>query len=184
QRGLGILVHRRIARAVEPLAQEPRDGLAHRLEARVEEHGAEQRLERVGEDRRAAEAAALELALAQASALADRDAERRLRERRLVHERGAQPRQVALGKLREALVEERRDGAIEQAVAEELEPLVVRRAEAAVRERLAGELRVCEGVAQQALERGEVGGLARARLARHCFAVVTEKSRQALALPM
>ena len=147
QRGLRILVHGlRAAASSSALGEQPLDRLAHRLEARVEVHRAQQRLERVGEDRGAAKAAALQLAFAQAQQLAQAQALRGLEERGLVHELRAQAREVAFGKLREAFVEERGDRAVEQAVAEEFEALVVRRAEAAVRERPA---RRCAGSAKR-----------------------------------
>src|SRR5205085_1062542 len=82
---------------------------------------APQRLEGAGEDRGPPKAAALELALAQAKPLAQSHACCDLRERSLVHERRAQARQVAFGKLGKTLVQECRDRAVEQAVAEEFE---------------------------------------------------------------
>src|SRR5258706_4700873 len=183
ERRLRILCHRQPFGAFEPVGEELGDCALHRIESAIEEDRAEQCFERVGEDRRAAEATALELAFAQPQPVTEPQAECGPGERGLVHERRAQARQVALGKVGEALIEEYRDGAVEKSVAEEFEPLVVRRAEAAMRERLAGECGIGEGVSEPALEIGKpLGGLPAGRLLAGHLAVVTTKSRQALML--
>jgi hypothetical protein len=196
---LALGLHHRIARQLQATPLEVL--LELRLRVLVDgaaagalEPVAQQALDRVGEDRGTPEAAALELALAQPQPLAQAQLARDLEERRLVHEPGAQPREIAFGKLRETLVEERGDDAVEEAVAEELQALVVRSAEAAVRDRLAREIRRGEAVPQAAFQLDEaLEGLGvPGRPARHCEAsesdeadsgaVDTEKSRQALML--
>jgi hypothetical protein len=162
QRGLRVLLHRLAVAVLELPGEQRRDHPPHRLEAAVQVHRAQQRLERVGEDRGPPEPAALQLALAQAQPVAEAQSGCDLGKRRLVHERGAKPREVAFGKLREALVEERGDGAVEQAVAEEFEALVVDGAVAAVGEGLPGEAGIGEGMADAALQLGEALGRGRA----------------------
>ena len=80
-------------------------------------------------------------------------AAREARQRLAVDEARADPRQLAFGDLREAPVQDRRDGAIQYGVADELEALVMIGAEAAVRERLQEQLRTAEVVAEPAAER-------------------------------
>ena len=144
QRGLGVLGRRRLAHLSRRPAKRPRTTLAHRVEAGVEVHRAEQRLEAVGQDRGAPEAAALQLALAQQQLVAQLERLRDLEEGGLVHEPRAQARQVALGEARQALEEEDGDHAVEQAVADELEPLVVVGGVAAVGDGAAQERRIAE----------------------------------------
>ena len=127
---------------VERLAEQRAHHGARGLEAAVEKRRADHRLQRVGEDRRPARAAALQLALAQQQLRAEVEAPRDRGERLLVDEVRAQPRELAFGQLRKLVVELERDDAVQHAVAEELQPLVVGRAVAAVGQRAAQQLRL------------------------------------------
>jgi len=82
-------------------------GLPRRLVAGVEEHRAEDRLDRVGEDRGPRLGPRGELALAQAQVLADAERLGDFGERLLAHQARAQARELAFGELREARVEGR-----------------------------------------------------------------------------
>ena len=87
----------------------------------------------------------------------------------------AHPRQVTLGHSREALVEQKRDRAVEHAVADELESLVVFGREAAMRERLMQQLRMAKNVAERY----------RACVPSHSYLLAEAwKSSRMLALPM
>ena len=113
------------------------DRRARRVEAAVEEDRAEQRLERVGEDRRPLGAAAPALALAEAQRRAERELRARAVQRVAVDQvarAGATGRPPA-GRGKRG-VELGGDDAVEHGVADELEPLVVGGAVAAVGQRL------------------------------------------------
>ena len=127
------------------------------VEAAVEEGGADQRLERVGQDRRALRAAAAGFALGQAQHLRQAERQRGAVQAVLAHQVGAHARQVAFVRAGEALVQQRRDGQVQHRVAEELEPLVVVGAEAAVRQRARQQRGLRKAMAQallQGVERG------------------------------
>ena len=139
--------------------------LARGAVAAVEEYRAVDRLQRIGEDRRAFRAFVARGALVQAQERARCRARAPMRGQRfLADQAGAHPRQLALGQLRMALEQQLGHGAAEHAVAEELEPLVVRRAEAAVRERLREQRGILEAVADAPLEY-RMAGHRRARAA-------------------
>ena len=118
------------------------------VETGVEKHGADDRFERVGENRRAGRAAAAQLALAEADGIAQLERGAEARQRIAVDEVRAHARQLALGDPWKSPVQNRRDRAVEHGVADELEPLVMDRAEAAVRECLAQQFRTAERVIQ------------------------------------
>ena len=125
------------------------------LQAAVEEGGADQRLEGVGQDRCAQGAAAARLALAEAQRLGQAELERGPVQAVLAHQMGADAGEVALVGAAEAVEEEARDDQAQHRVAEELEPLVVVGAEAAVGQRALQERRIAEAVADALLERDE-----------------------------
>src|SRR5262249_27401127 len=153
QARLGVL--RRPLR-IEALDQRPESGehrLARGVVAAVQEHRAEHRLDRIGEDRGPRLGAGGELALAQAQVLADAERLRHLGERLLADQARPQARELALRELRETRVEHVGDGTAEHAIAQELEALVVLGAAAAVRQRLLDKARIVEPVAQPFLER-------------------------------
>ena len=127
------------------------------LEPAVEVHGGDDRLHRVGEDRRLGASARRVLALAEAQRRAEVELLRDLGERLRAHHRGAQLGQLALGQLRVLLVGEVGDDEAEHGVAEELEALVrlldaLLRAVRAVGERAVEEVVVDERPAQRELE--------------------------------
>ena len=108
--------------------------------------------------------AAAQLPLTQAQVLSQLELLRHAGQRLAVHQLGAQPGQLALGRLREALPQRLGDQEAEDGVAEELQALVVARLGTAMGERIVEQLRVGEGVAQpphQAL-----------RVLPHCIMVV------------
>src|SRR5205085_12558211 len=125
-----------------------RDCGAGRLVAAVDESGAEERLYRVGQDRR-------RHLHARAQAQLGTELERlgNRRQALTAHELRAKARQAPFGELREALEELLGDGAAEEPVADEFQPLVVLGGEAAMRERLLEELGPPEAIAEPAFER-------------------------------
>ena len=124
--------------------------------------GADQRLDRVGQDRRPRRAAAARLALGQLQRVGQAEHERDPVQAVLAHEVGAHAREVALVGAGEAVEQQPRDGQVQHRVAQELEALVVVGAEAAVREgaleqRALGEL-VAEPLLDQRRPRAGVDG--------------------------
>src|SRR5690606_7317457 len=96
---------------------------------------AEERLEGIGQDGLAPEAARLELARAEPQLLAQVDLRGDDRERLTAHEARAESRQVAFVGRSELAEDQDRDDAVEHCIAEEFQALVVRTAGAAMRER-------------------------------------------------
>ena len=142
---------------------------ARRLEAAVEERRADQRLERVGEDRRALGAAAARLALRQAQHVGQAERQRHAVQAVLAHQVGPHAGQVAFVRTGEALEQQARDGQAEHRVAEELEALVVIGAEAAMGQRAGQQPGLREAVAEpllQLIEKRIHPG--RAQLEREC----------------
>ena len=135
---------------------------AGRRDPAVEVDRAEQRLERVGEDRAATEAAALQLTAAEPQLLAEPQPARDRGQRAAAHQRRPVAAQVALVGVRVLAKQQHRDGEVEHRVAEELEPLVVALAGAAVRERRVEQRRVAESVPEARL--GPFAGGQQARL--------------------
>src|SRR5208282_4244781 len=113
------------------------DGGMGSLKAAVEQDGTEQGLERVSKDRRPGGAAAPYLPLAELEHRPEVKRHGVPVQRIAIDEACAHPRQVALGQLREAVIEHECDGAIEHAIADEFEPFVMIGGEAAMRKRLA-----------------------------------------------
>ena len=130
---------------------------ARGLEAAVEERRADQRLERVGEDRGAQRAAAARLAFAEAKQLRQAELERGAVQAVLADEVGAHARQVAFVGVAEAIEQQARDDEAEHGVAEKFEPLVVVGAEAAMGQRALQEAGIGEAVADALLQCDETG---------------------------
>ena len=124
------------------------DHAAGGVEAGVQEHGAEQGFDRVGQDRWPAKTAALQFAFAQAQVLGQLQALGDVRQRSLLDQVGAQARQIALVDLRVTLEQHRRDDEVEHGIPEELQALVVARPMAAVGQRLFKQCWVTEVVIQ------------------------------------
>ena len=114
---------------------------ARRLEAAVEERRADHGLQRVGEDRRAAHAAALQLALAEPQVLAEIEAPRQLAQA-TARARGSRAGATARlrSESRKRVYSSAATTQLSDAVAEELEALVVWSAVAAVGQRLREQL--------------------------------------------
>src|SRR5207253_10405091 len=152
QLGLGVLRRPLGIELREPLVEDAQHGGARRRVATVEEYRAEERLQRVGEDRGARLRGRHQLAFAQAQQRRQAELARQLGERLGAHQARAQPRELSLGQRGVAAVELLGDGAAEHAVAQEFEPFVVQRAVAAVRQRLLEQLGFREAVAERALQ--------------------------------
>ena len=133
--GLGVLGPARDLGRLDHLAEQAVHERSRGRQAAVEEGRADQRLERVGQDRRAQRAAAAGLALAEAQQLGQAELERGAIQAVLAHQVGADAGQVALVGIAEAVEQQARDDQAQDRVAEELEALVVVGAEAAVGER-------------------------------------------------
>jgi hypothetical protein len=111
-------------RGLEARTQEPADRFVGRVDATIEIHGPEDRLHRVGQDRRLEAAAGCDLPPAQAQQLAEPDRSTHLRQSGRVHQRGAGLGQVAFGPVAETRVEPLRHHEAQDRVAEELQPFV------------------------------------------------------------
>ena len=127
------------------------------VEAAVLEGRADQRLERVGEDRGAQRAAAARFAFAEAQQLGQAELQRGAVQAVLAHEMGANAGQVALVGAAEAVEQQARDDQAQDRVAEEFEALVVVGAEAAVGQRPLQEAGVGKAVSDALLEDDEAG---------------------------
>jgi hypothetical protein len=98
QARLGVLVAG--CRRIDGRQQRPveiREYFLCRREAAVEADGADQGFECIGKDGWSAKSTTLEFPLAKPQVIAERQRSRQLRQRLLVDQPGAQPRQVALG---------------------------------------------------------------------------------------
>jgi hypothetical protein len=98
QQGLGVLAEGARVDRVQQRDIEGADRVARAVEAAVEEDRAEQGFERIGQDRRTAETARLQFALAQAQELRQLELLGDLVQRLLLDQVGAQARQVAFGR--------------------------------------------------------------------------------------
>ena len=119
-----------------------------RLEPAVEVHRGDDRLHRVGQDRRLGAPARRVLALAEPQRRTEVELLRDLGQRLGAHDRGAQLRQLALGHLGVVLVDVVGDDEAEHGVTEELEPLV---------RVLDAVLRAVRTMGQGAVEEGVIG---------------------------
>ncbi len=152
QTGLGILQFRRARQPVEARHEQPLDHLRRGVEAAVQVDRAEQRFERVGQDRFAAEAAGFQLARAEPQLLAELDLGGDDRERLAAHQARAEARQLALVGGAELAEHQHGDHAVEHRVAEELQPFVVRAAGAAMGQRRFEQRRVAALVAERVMQ--------------------------------
>jgi hypothetical protein len=155
QFGLRILgrgFHARVDfhRLVQPVHQRLGGG-----KAGVEVDRADQRLERIGQDRRPVRAAGAGLALAQLEQRRQRQPHSQAVQGVLLDQVGPHARQVALGQGRQADVQQVRNRQVQHRVAEKLQALVVVGRKAAVRERELEQPRVGEGVLETRLQRDE-----------------------------
>src|SRR6266853_963929 len=167
QKGFRVFAERlRIQRGEQRLIQAP-NGFAGRRKTPVDKDRSDQSFERIGQNRGPREPAALQLAFAQLQVIAHAEGLRHLIQGLLAHQLRAQPRQLSLGKLGEALEQLGRDDAVENAVAQELQALVVKRAVAAVRECPRQELGAGKTVSDMLLKTLPVHG-SRRRAGRAC----------------
>src|SRR5574340_634234 len=144
QQGLGILAQGPRVQAGEERRVQLLYHLRRPAETAIQIDRAQHRLQRIGQDRGAAEAAALQLAFPQNQMIPQPEGERNPGKRGLLDQMRAQPAKIPLGQARIKLVEAAGDDAVEHAVPEKFQTLVMRGPEAAVR----------QGLAQQ-LDRGE-----------------------------
>ena len=158
QLGLGVLAPVVGGGRHDGLAEQARDQRLRRLEAAVDADRADQRLDRVGQDRRPRRAAAARLALGQLQRLGQAQHQRDLVQAVLAHEVGAHAREVAFVGAGEAVEQQPRDGQVQHRVAQELEALVVVGAEAAVRERALEQRALGELVAEPLLDQRRPAG--------------------------
>jgi len=157
QLGLGVLAPAADLGGGDDLAEHALHQRAGSVEAAVEEGGADDGLERVGEDGHALRAAAAGLALGQAQHLGQPQRQGDLVQAVLAHEVRADAREVAFVGAGEAVEQQARDGEAQHRIAEELEPFVVIGAEAAVPQRPLEQAFLCEAVAESLLQGGETG---------------------------
>ena len=152
QFGLGVLGPAVGFGGLDDLAEQTlHHGLGRRV-ATVQEDGADDRLQRVGQDRRPLRAAATPFTFGQAQQFGQAERQRRAVQAVFAHQVGAHAREVTLVAAREALVQQRRNPQAEHCVTQEFEPLVVFGAEAAMRERLHQQRWPGEVVAQPPLQ--------------------------------
>ena len=108
------------------------DKVAAGIEAGVQIDGADDGFERIGEDGRAPPAATFELAPAQYDLIGQPDLAADLGQLFPLDQRGPEPGQFALARLRETLVQAIGDNKAQQGVAEVFQPFVIVPASAAV----------------------------------------------------
>jgi hypothetical protein len=146
----------------EPRSEKAGDEVTRRVRPAVEIDRPDDRLERIGQDRRLAAAAGAVFALSEQDELTERDLIGDLGEGSGVDDGLAQIGEVAFGQRAVAPVRQIGDGPAEYSVAEELEALVRRLAREfgaprPVRERLAEQGIVTEGVTQSDREVVQIG---------------------------
>src|SRR5881394_814562 len=175
--GLRIFERRRVRQIRELRREQQIDHSFCRRRAAVKKHGADQRLDRVGEHRDALRAAGAQLAGTEYHLLVELQALADARERRLPDERRARTAQVPLVVVRTQVVEPPRGREAQERVAEIFEALVVVARGAAVRERLLEQRRIFEGVAEVFL--GPVGARAHFLIST-CWSNVTSSQMFAM----
>ena len=172
QQGLVVLLVPVLAHLVDLGHEQALHELARRQEPRVEVVGADDGLERVGEDGLLAAAPGVLLAAADEDVVVDAQPPGDLRQAGLAHDEALDPRQLALGLADQLFVEVLGHHEAEHGVAEELEALVVRDGGAGlvrpgpVRERLVQALQLAELDARRAA--GRAGAPAGAPRPRSC----------------
>ncbi|MNR17012.1 hypothetical protein D3C85_1336490 [compost metagenome] len=134
QQGLGVL-----AQGLGVYGGQYRLVLAHDhatggVKPRIQEDGAENRFDGVGQDGRTAEAAALQFAFAQAQVLGQFQPLGDIRQRRLFDQIGPQARQIAFVDFGIALEQHRRHDEVQHGIPKEFQPLVMARAMTAMRQ--------------------------------------------------
>ncbi|EDT03186.1 hypothetical protein BamIOP4010DRAFT_3320 [Burkholderia ambifaria IOP40-10] len=154
QQRLRVLAERARIDVVENRDIEALDDPLGGFEAAIEEYGPDDGFERVREDRRAAEAATAQLALAQPQPFGDIQGLSDFIQRLLLDEIGAHARQVAFVQLAETLEQKGGHRAIQNGIAEKLEPFVMRGTVTAVGQSLAQQFRIAKFVAQPAFQLG------------------------------
>ena len=142
QTSLGVLQLFRRRQVLETSLIEPLDEGARRRQVAVEIDGADQCLQRIGQNRLPPEAAALQLTRAELDLLTQGQIVGEFRQRLSAYQRGSQPAQMALVGLGQGLVQSLGNGEAEDGVAEEFKALVVLAAGAPVRQRAREEIRV------------------------------------------
>ena len=120
------------------------DKIAAGIEASVQIDGADDGLERIGEDGGAPPAAAFELALTQYDPIGQPDLAADLGQLFPLDQGGPEAGQFALARLRETLVQAIGDNKTQQGVAEVFQPFVIVPASAAVRQGLLQQAAVIE----------------------------------------
>ena len=131
--------------------------MPERLVAAVEKDRTDDRLDRVGQDRRPLRAAISGLALGQSQHLGQSQAQRGAVQAVFAHQVRAHAGEVALVAVREALEQQAGDRQAQHRIAQELKPLVVVGAPAAVGEGPRQQGRLCKAVAQALLQSVEAG---------------------------
>ena len=137
----------------------------------VKADGGKQRFQRVSQNRRPVVATAFQFTFAQKQAVANVQFTGNISQGGLVHQVGAQARQLAFAQLAKLVVEHARHGVIQNAVADEFKALVIGRTVTAVRQRLTQELRLAKRMAQPAGQPVKVEGMG------HCLSALACKSK-------
>src|SRR5260221_3123615 len=138
---------------VENRHVEPLDDRLRGFEAAIEENRAENRFERVCQDRWAAKTAAAQLALAEPECLRNIQGLSNFVQRLLFDQVGANSGQITLVELAETLKQKRGHHAVEDRIAQELEPFVMRGTVTAMGHGLAQQFRIAKFVVQPAFQR-------------------------------
>ena len=125
QLGLGVLRPARDLGRLDHLAEQAVHEVARRRQPAVEEGRADQRLERVGEDRRAQRATATRLTFAETERLGQAELKRRPVQAVLANEVGANAGQIAFVGIAETVEQQAGDDQAQDGITEELEALVV-----------------------------------------------------------
>ncbi|CRS42511.1 hypothetical protein PAERUG_P7_London_17_VIM_2_06_09_00408 [Pseudomonas aeruginosa] len=152
QAGLGVLVGVHRGQLAQLRSEPGDDPLARGVHAGIQVDGADQGFHRIGEDRLAAEPAALQLARAQPQVVAHLEAARQQGQGLALDQSRAQARKLAFASLREVVEQRLADDEVENGVTEELQALVVAPGVAAMGQGQDHQVPVFEGIAELALE--------------------------------
>src|SRR5690606_15347165 len=152
QARLWILQRARIRQAGEQLPEGGMDEFRGGLDVAVEIDGADDRFQRIRQHRAAAKAAGFQFAGAEPQHVADLQRLRDVRQRLAVHQRGAQPGEIAFAVADIAAEKKIGDHHAEHGVAEKFQPFVVGRRGAARRQRADEVSALTEPVSQPAFQ--------------------------------
>ena len=152
QPGLGIAQLLDIRQALQSIRKQVFDNGPTGANASVEKHGAEHRLDSIGEDRFTTMATGFHFTAAQDQMITQFDFKRQCRQRFVPDQQRAQFAEIALRCIRSQSVQILRNHEAENGIAEKFEPFIVPGCCAAVTQSLSEQLKVLKTIMQRLLE--------------------------------